>query len=91
MLGVAHGQAVRHLRANRTTAVPAATTAAREVASLSGISRSAGLQYLDESSRELILLVYYRGYSAAQAASLLSLPADSVTPRLHAALSRSAQ
>jgi RNA polymerase sigma-70 factor (ECF subfamily) len=87
VLGVAHGHAAAYLRAHRKTAVPAAA-AAEELAPLSAISLPAGLERLDASSRELVLLLYYRGYSAAQAASLLRLPADTAPPRLHAALSR---
>jgi RNA polymerase sigma-70 factor (ECF subfamily) len=88
VLAVAHGQAVRQLQAHRKTAAPPVGSAATELAPLAGISRAAGLQHLDVSARELILLVYYRGYSAAQAAALLSLPIETVASRLREALSR---
>lgn len=88
VLSVARCHAIGYLRAHRGTAVPHAATAAEELAPLSAVSLPAGLEHLDASSRKLILLVYYRGYRAAQAASLLDLPAGSALPRLHAALSR---
>jgi RNA polymerase sigma-70 factor (ECF subfamily) len=86
LLSVAHRHAAEHLGAHRGTAVPRAGTAAVELAPLSQLSLPGGLECLDAPSRELILLVYYRGYTAAQAALMLGLPAGTALPRLHAAL-----
>jgi RNA polymerase sigma-70 factor (ECF subfamily) len=88
LLRAAHREAATHLRARHAAApaTPPAGTAAAELASLSPVLSPATLARLDTLSRELILLVYYRGYTGAQAASLLGLPATSARPRLHAAL-----
>ncbi len=88
VLGAAHGHAARYLRARRCTAGQPAVIAAGELAPLAGISLPAALEQLDPASRELILLIYYRGYSAAQGAGLLGLPAAAAPSRLRWALSR---
>jgi RNA polymerase sigma-70 factor (ECF subfamily) len=82
LMGLAQRHAAEHLRANRE---PASTTAT-QLAWPPPASLPPALQRLDPPTRELIMLVYYRGYTAAQAASLLSLPADTALPRLYAAL-----
>jgi RNA polymerase sigma-70 factor, ECF subfamily len=85
LLGLAHRHAVEHLRARRAaTAVPAGP--AWELTPLPPSWRPARLERLDALSRELILLIYCRGYTTAQAASLLGLPAAAAGPRLRAAL-----
>jgi DNA-directed RNA polymerase specialized sigma24 family protein len=58
----------------------------RSAGELAALPLAVALERLDPLSRELILLTYYRGYTAAQAASLLNLPASTAVPRLHAAL-----
>jgi RNA polymerase sigma-70 factor (ECF subfamily) len=82
LMGMTHRHAARHLRANRDLA----STAATQLASLPPASLPTVLQRLDPPSRELILLAYYRGYTAAQAASLLGLPVSAALPRVLAAL-----
>ncbi len=86
VLGVAHRHAAGHLRAYRGKAAASASTATGELASLPPASLPACLERLDAPSRELILLVYYRGYTAAQAASLLGLPAGTAGAHLRMAL-----
>jgi RNA polymerase sigma-70 factor, ECF subfamily len=88
LLNAAHREAAARLRARHAAAsgTPPAGTAAAELASLSPLQPPATLARLDTLSRELLLLVYYRGYTGAQAASLLGLPATTARPRLHAAL-----
>jgi RNA polymerase sigma-70 factor, ECF subfamily len=88
LLRAAHREAATYLRACHAAApaTPPAGTAAAELASLSPVLPPATLARLDALSRELILLVYYRGYTGAQAASLLGLPATTARSRLHAAL-----
>jgi DNA-directed RNA polymerase specialized sigma24 family protein len=85
-MSVAHRHAAAHLRAHRGPATPPAGTAAAQLAALPPIPLPDALERLDAPSRELILLVYYRGYTAVQAASLLGLPAGAAEPRLRAAL-----
>ena len=86
LLGVAHRHAAGHLRAHRDKAAASAPTATRELASLPPASLPAHLERPGAPSRELILLVYYRGYTAAQAASLLGLPASTAEAHLRTAL-----
>jgi RNA polymerase sigma-70 factor, ECF subfamily len=81
LLGAAHREAAGHLRARRGNAAACAGTATGGPACL-----PADLERLDAPARELILLVYYGGCTAAQAARLLGLPAGTAGPRLHAAL-----
>jgi RNA polymerase sigma-70 factor, ECF subfamily len=86
LLDLAHRHAVGHLRAHRVAAASPAGTATSELTPLPPSWRPAFLERLDALSRELILLIYCRGYTTAQAASLLGLPAAAAGPRLRAAL-----
>jgi RNA polymerase sigma-70 factor, ECF subfamily len=86
LLSMAHRQAVGHLRAHRDSAAPSSGSAAGELIPVPRVPLPAALERLDASSRELILLVYYRGYTVAQAASLLGLPAVDARSRLRVAM-----
>jgi DNA-directed RNA polymerase specialized sigma24 family protein len=63
-----------------------ASTATGELGSLPLAVLPACLERLDAPARELIVLVCYRGYTTAQAASLLGLPAGTARARLRAGL-----
>jgi RNA polymerase sigma-70 factor, ECF subfamily len=85
LLSMAHRQAVGYLRARRHSAAPSASSAG-ERTPVPRVPLPAALERLDASSRELILLVYYRGYTVAQAAGLLGLPAANARSRLRVAM-----
>jgi RNA polymerase sigma-70 factor, ECF subfamily len=86
LLSMAHRQAVGHLRTRRDSTAPPSGSADGGPSPVPRVPLPAALERLDASSRELILLVYYRGYTVAQAASLLGLPAANARSRLLASL-----
>ncbi len=85
LMNVAHRHAAAYLRAHRGPGTSPAGNAAAQLAALPPIPVPA-LGCLDAPARELVLLVYYRGYTTAQAASLLGLPPGTAGHRLRAAL-----
>jgi RNA polymerase sigma-70 factor (ECF subfamily) len=78
LLADAHRHATDYLRSHRDDAEDSRPAAARR----------ASLDRLDESSRELFVLMYYRGHTCRQAASLLGLPVATVQSQIRAALRR---
>jgi RNA polymerase sigma-70 factor, ECF subfamily len=79
LVAQAHQYAIDYLRAHRDTAV-------EEPATFVWAKTLPALEQLDDPSRDLLVLVYYRGYTCPDAAVLLGLPTDTAHSRLLAAL-----